>query len=69
MASSDSASVRTNSAASTTLRSRMEPPRADASYVEPEVPNKWHPAVTLGFIVLSCVLLWGGIFAALALIF
>jgi len=51
------------------LRSGMEVPRADPSYVEPEVSGKWHPAVTLVFIVGSCALLWGGIFAALALLF
>jgi hypothetical protein len=64
-----SASVRTNRAAPGMLRKRMEVPRADASYVEPEVSGKWHPASTLAFIVGSCVLLWAGIFAAFSLLF
>jgi hypothetical protein len=51
------------------LRKRMEVPRTDASYVEPEVSGKWHPAASLVFIVASCVLLWGGIFAAFTLLF
>ena len=42
--------------------------RVDARYPEPEVGKKWHPAATLAFIVVSCSLLWGGIFAAIALV-
>ena len=69
MAVWNSASIRANRAETALLRSRREPPQADASYVEPEVANRWHPAATLAFIVLSCGLLWGGIFVAFALIF
>ena len=69
MAVWDSASIRTNKVRPGMLRKRMEVPRADASYVEPEVGGKWHPAATLAFIVGSCVLLWSGIFAALRLLF
>jgi hypothetical protein len=36
--------------------------------VEPEVTNRWHPAATLAFIVVSSGLLWGGIFAAFGLL-
>jgi hypothetical protein len=69
MAVWDSASIRANRAVPGMLRGRMQPPRVDASYVEPEVTNRWHPAATLAFIVLSCTLLWGAIFAGFALIF
>ncbi len=69
MAVWDSASIRTHKATPGMLRSGMQVPRADPSYVEPEVSGKWHPAVTLAFIVGSCVLLWGGIFGAFALLF
>jgi hypothetical protein len=41
----------------------------DVRYPEPEAGKKWHPAATLAFIVVSCSLLWGGIFAAIALVF
>lgn len=36
---------------------------SEASTDEPDVSNRWHPRWTLGFIVLSCGLLWGSIFA------
>ena len=35
----------------------------ESTTVEPEVTDRWHPRWTLGFIVLSCGLLWGGVFA------
>jgi hypothetical protein len=44
------------------LRSHGEAP-TEALTVEPEVSDRWHPRWTLGFIVLSCGLLWGGIYA------
>ena len=69
MAVWDSASLRTNRAETALLRSRREPSQADAFHVEPDVANKWHPGATLAFIVLSCGLLWGGIFAAFGLFF
>jgi hypothetical protein len=31
---------------------------------EPEVDGKWRPRTTLIFILVSCVVLWAGIFAA-----
>jgi len=68
MAVGDSAPMRSNSAASGMLRGSKEHHRADASYVEPQVPNKWRPVATLTFIVLSCGLLWAGILAAVGLI-
>ena len=69
MAVSDTSSVKATAAGTAVRRSRKEPPRADASFPEPEVTNRWHPAATLAFIVLSCGLLWAGIFAGLALLF
>ena len=69
MAVSHSGSMRANAAETAALRSRGELPHSDASSPEPEVTNRWHPAATLAFIVLSCGLLWGGIFAAFALFF
>ena len=68
MAVWDSSIISTNRAAAGMLRGRTEMPRVDAPYAEPEVVNKWHPAATLAFIMVSCALLWGGIFAVIALI-
>jgi hypothetical protein len=45
-----------------------EEARTEASTVEPEVPNRWHPRWTLGFIVLSCGLLWGGVYALMRIL-
>lgn len=69
MAVWDGASIQANRRETSLLRGDDEPSVAEASDVEPEVPDKWHPAATLAFIVLSCGLLWGGIFVALGLIF
>jgi len=69
MAVWDSASIQANRAETALLYSHREPSAAEASYPEPEIANKWHPATTLAFIVVSCGLLWGGIFAAFRLLF
>jgi hypothetical protein len=65
MAVWDSASIQANSA----IHRERDRTRAEAPDVEPEIANKWHPAATLAFIVLSCGLLWAGIFAAFRLLF
>ena len=65
MAVSDTGSMSAHAGDSAMLRGRRESPQ---SYAEPDVSNKWHPAATLAFIVASCALLWGGIFAALGLL-
>lgn len=67
MAVWDSASIGANRAETALLH--RERPHSDASPVEPDVTNRWHPAATLAFLVASCGLLWGGIFAAIALFF
>ena len=69
MAFRDSASIQSNRVETSILRAQRESSPVEASYPEPEVANKWHPATTLAFIVVSCLLLWGGIFAALRLLF
>ena len=69
MVVSDSGSIRASATDRAVLNSRREVPQSDASFVEPEVAGRWHPAATLAFIVLSCGLLWGGIFAAVRLLF
>ena len=61
----DSASFTPNRAS--LLQSAKQSP-IGARFPEPEVGKKWHPAATLAFIVVSCSLLWGGIFAAIALV-
>jgi hypothetical protein len=69
MAVWDSASIQANRAETSPLRAQRESPQTDVSCAEPDVGNRWHPAVTLAFIVLSCGLLWGGIFAAISWLF
>lgn len=69
MAVWDSASIKANTSSPGMLRRRLEVPRAGSSHVEPEIGGKWHPAVTLAFIVASCGLLWAGIFAVIAVFF
>jgi hypothetical protein len=69
MAFWDSASIHSNGAKASLLHEQREAPSSDASYTEPEVSRKWHPGTTLAFIVVSCCLLWSGIFAALGLLF
>ena len=69
MAVWDSASIQANRAETSPLRAQRESPQTDVSFAEPEVANKWRPAATLAFIVLSCALLWGGIFAAISWLF
>ena len=69
MAVSDTGSLRANVADSVLLRGHRAPPLVDEAIVEPEISGKWHPAKTLGFIVVSCGLLWAGIFAGFALLF
>ena len=67
MAVLESGSMRAN-VADTALRAHSEPPYVETA-IDTEVPGKWHPATTLAFLVVSCVLLWAGIFAGLALLF
>jgi hypothetical protein len=66
MAVRDNASFTANRASF--LQTAKQSP-VDARYPEPEAAKKWHPAATLAFIIVSCSLLWGGIFAAIALVF
>ena len=69
MAVWDSTSIRANRADSVLLRGKNLPQREDSVQAEPGVPTRWHPTATLAFIIVSCCLLWGGIFAAISLIF
>jgi hypothetical protein len=69
MAISDMGSMSAHVGDSAILRGHRESPQSDSSFAEPDVSNRWHPAATLGFIVASCALLWGGIFVALGLLF
>lgn len=69
MAFWDSASVHSNSTEASLLRTQRGPVSSDVSYPETEVTNKWHPGITLAFIVGTCSLLWGGIFLAVRLLF
>jgi len=69
MAYWDSASIRSDRVETSLLRVQRDSAPIGVSYPEPEVANKWHPATTLAFIVVSCSLLWAGIFVALRLIF
>lgn len=69
MAVWDSASVEANAFSPVVLRTRLQVLPAELSLTEPEIPGKWHPGTTLAFIVASCGLLWGGIFAVVAQVF
>ena len=69
MAFRDSASIQSSRVQTSLLRSQRESSSVNASYPEPEVASKWHPATTLAFIVVSCCLLWAGIFFAFRLLF
>jgi hypothetical protein len=69
MAFWDSASIQPNRTDASLLRTQRDTASTDASYAEIEVTNKWHPGTTLAFIVVTCSLLWGGIFVALSLLF
>jgi hypothetical protein len=69
MAYWDSASIRSERVETSLLRAQRNAAPIGVSYPEPEVANKWHPSTTLAFIVVSCSLLWAGIFFALRLIF
>ena len=69
MAFWDSASIQPNRTDALLLRAQRDTASADASYTETEVTKKWHPGTTLAFIVVTCSLLWAGIFVALSLLF
>ena len=69
MAFWDSASIQPNRTDASLLRAQSDTASADASYTETEVTSKWHPGTTLAFIVVTCSLLWAGIFATLGLLF
>ena len=69
MAFWDSASIQPNRADASLLRAQRDSASTDASYTETEVTNKWHPGTTLAFIVVTCSLLWAGIFVVLRLLF
>ena len=69
MAFWDSASIHSDRIETSVLRAQRESAPLEASYPEPEVADKWHPGMTLGFIVVTCSLLWAGIFVILRLIF
>ena len=68
MAFGDGASIHSNRTEAL-LRTQRDTASTDASYPETEVTNKWHPGITLAFIVVTCSLLWGGIFLAVRLLF
>jgi hypothetical protein len=65
----DGASIHSNRTETSLLRTQRDTASTDASYPETEVAKKWHPGTTLAFIVVTCSLLWGGIFVALSLLF
>jgi hypothetical protein len=69
MAFWDTASIYSNRHDASLLRTQSDATSTSVSYPEPEVAHKWHPGATLAFIVVTCSLLWGGIFAALSLFF
>lgn len=69
MAFWDSASVHSNGTERSLLRKQRDTASTDTSYPETEVTDKWHPGTTLAFIVVTCSLLWAGIFVALSLLF
>jgi hypothetical protein len=69
MAYWDSAFIRSERVETSLLRAQRDSSPIGVSFPEPEVANKWHPATTLAFIVVTCSLLWAGIFVALRLIF
>lgn len=69
MAFWDSASIQPNGTDASLLRAQRDTASTDASYTETKVTNKWHPGTTLAFIVVTCSLLWAGIFVALGLLF
>jgi hypothetical protein len=69
MALWDSASIHSNGTEGSLLRTQRDTTPANTPYPEIEVANKWHPGTTLAFIVVTCSLLWGGIFVALSLFF
>ena len=69
MAFWDSASIQPNRTDASLLRAQRDTASMDASYPETEVTNKWHPGTTLAFVVVTCSLLWAGIFVALSLLF
>jgi hypothetical protein len=61
MALWENASIKANRAG-LSLRDHQDAP-VETSTLESDLPNRWHPRRTLGFIVLSCGLFWGCIFA------
>ena len=67
MAFWDSASIHSNGTEGSLLRTQRDTTSADTPEIE--VTNRWHPGTTLAFIVVTCSLLWGGIFVALSLLF
>ena len=69
MAFWDSASIHSNRAGGSLLRTQRDIASTDVSYAQTEVTDKWHPGTTLAFIVVTCSLLWGGIFLAVGLLF
>ena len=69
MAFWDSASIQPNGTDASLLGAQRDAASTDASYAETEVTTKWHPGTTLAFIVVTCSLLWAGIFAAVRLLF
>ena len=69
MAFWDSASIHSNRTGGPLLRTQTDIASTDVSYAQTEVTDKWHPRTTLAFIVVTCSLLWGGIFLAVGLLF
>ena len=69
MAFWDSASVHSNSNEASLLHTQRDTASDNSSYPGTEVADKWHPGTTLAFIVVTCSLLWGGIFLAVRFLF
>jgi hypothetical protein len=69
MAFWDSASVHSNGTDGSLLHAQRDTASTDVSYTQTEVTGKWHPRTTLAFIVVTCSLLWGGIFLAVRFLF
>ena len=60
----ESASLKLNRAASDVLPAARISTLPESAPAEPEIDGKWQPRTTLIFILVSCAVLWAGIFAA-----
>jgi len=60
----DSTSLKFDRAQSEPLSSPRGSSVSDGIPGEPEIHGKWQPRTTLVFILISCIVLWAGIFVA-----